>query len=163
MDPSDRAPQPDPQTDPLLRGFLADRDAACPVCRYNLRGLTSNHCPECGAHLDLRVGSADLNLGPWLASLLSVGLPLGFLFIMTGLFVVMSVTDGGVYREDLPILGCLVAGTAGYAIALAILIRKRLRFWRLSRGWQLRLTWLVSVCAWVSALAIIWAIFALDG
>lgn len=43
----------------LLRTFLTDRDALCPQCRYNLRNLTGNRCPECGEHLVLRVNLAE--------------------------------------------------------------------------------------------------------
>ena len=31
-----------------LGGFLAGRDAPCPSCGYNLGGLQSGCCPECG-------------------------------------------------------------------------------------------------------------------
>ncbi len=31
-----------------LQALLKDRDCACPHCGYNLRGLTSDNCPECG-------------------------------------------------------------------------------------------------------------------
>lgn len=34
-----------------LREWLKDRDAACPECRYNLRGLTHPRCPECGLQI----------------------------------------------------------------------------------------------------------------
>ena len=37
----------------LLRSFLADRDQPCPSCGYNLRGLTTNHCPECAVPLGI--------------------------------------------------------------------------------------------------------------
>lgn len=36
--------------------FLATRDVECPSCRFNLRGLTTNRCPECNALLQLTVG-----------------------------------------------------------------------------------------------------------
>lgn len=36
-----------------LRDFLADRDAPCPSCTYNLRGLSGPACPECGRALVL--------------------------------------------------------------------------------------------------------------
>ncbi len=47
---------PAPGIDPLLRDFLASRDAICPVCRYDLRGATTNRCPECGHTLALSLG-----------------------------------------------------------------------------------------------------------
>lgn len=145
----------------MLRQFLADRDVSCPVCRYNLRDLRSDHCPECGAQLDLRVGSADLKLGPWLASLLSVGLPLGFLFIMTALITVMDLMEGAIYPGELPILGTLIAGTIGYAMALTALIWKRTAFWRRSRVRQVCLAWLICGLAWLAAAAIIVVVFLL--
>jgi uncharacterized paraquat-inducible protein A len=67
-----------PAPEQLLRQYLAMHDAACPVCAYDLRGLTSSKCPECGATLELRIGSHDLRLWPWLVALLSAGFPLGF-------------------------------------------------------------------------------------
>lgn len=33
----------------MLRMYLAGRDRECPMCRYNVRDLTSGVCPECGA------------------------------------------------------------------------------------------------------------------
>lgn len=32
----------------VVREYLADRDSPCPTCGYNLRGLDSDKCPECG-------------------------------------------------------------------------------------------------------------------
>lgn len=39
----------------LLRDFLAERDALCPQCGYNLRGLTAEVCPECRTALAVQV------------------------------------------------------------------------------------------------------------
>ncbi len=36
-----------------LQRFLAGRDIPCPACAYNLRGLGSPRCPECGAPLSV--------------------------------------------------------------------------------------------------------------
>jgi hypothetical protein len=36
-----------------LERYLADRDLACPKCTYNLRGLRSESCPECGHDIQL--------------------------------------------------------------------------------------------------------------
>lgn len=35
----------------LLRLLLTDQNTPCPACRYNLRDLQSNICPECGKYL----------------------------------------------------------------------------------------------------------------
>lgn len=36
-----------------IAAYLADRDLPCPTCTYNLRGISSDRCPECGAHLTI--------------------------------------------------------------------------------------------------------------
>lgn len=36
-----------------LRAYLAERDAPCPRCQYNLRGVTDAACPECGQPIDV--------------------------------------------------------------------------------------------------------------
>ena len=69
----------------LIRAWLANHDVECPVCAYNLRTSISQTCPECGAHLDLRVGSADLQLGAWIVSLMGLALPLGFVGIYSAI------------------------------------------------------------------------------
>ncbi len=38
----------------LVRAFLSERDEACPMCMYNLRGGGAV-CPECGAEVELRL------------------------------------------------------------------------------------------------------------
>ena len=43
--------------DEYLLGFLRDHAAPCPSCGYELRGLQSPTCPECGERLVLRVGA----------------------------------------------------------------------------------------------------------
>lgn len=49
-------PPPDPNPDlGFLKQYLADRDTPCPNCRYNLRGVTTGLCPECGRPIALSV------------------------------------------------------------------------------------------------------------
>ena len=38
---------------PHLTAYLADHDAPCPHCRYNLRGVSGCTCPECGKPIAL--------------------------------------------------------------------------------------------------------------
>ncbi len=47
---------PTPRSDAeILRDYLAAHDAPCPGCRYNLRGLVGDRCPECSSALCLGV------------------------------------------------------------------------------------------------------------
>ena len=48
--------------------FLRERDVACPLCQYNLRGLMSPRCPECGRDLQLRIGLTEPRQGAWLTA-----------------------------------------------------------------------------------------------
>jgi hypothetical protein len=53
----------------MLLDFLTKYEAKCPVCKYNLHGLTQPRCPECGNALRLSVGSSGYPL-LWLVILL---------------------------------------------------------------------------------------------
>jgi DNA-directed RNA polymerase subunit RPC12/RpoP len=41
--------------DPAVAEFLRGKDAKCPQCGFQLRGLASNVCPECGHQLALQL------------------------------------------------------------------------------------------------------------
>ncbi len=118
----------------LLKMLLDVRDIPCPVCGYNLRAITSTNCPECGAKLDLRVGSTDLKLGPWIAALLVVGLPLGFLAGAAIVGLTFGIVDNSL--EDLTIAGELLIPVIIMAGILAMLIRRRRSIWRWPRWRQ---------------------------
>lgn len=53
-----KPPITDPQT-LMLREYLAQRDAPCPDCGYNLRGLETLQCPECGETLELNLQASS--------------------------------------------------------------------------------------------------------
>lgn len=40
----------------IVVAYLAERDAACPMCGYNLRGQKERCCPECGEKIELHLG-----------------------------------------------------------------------------------------------------------
>ena len=50
----------------LLTAYLSGRDVHCPKCRYNLRELAVNKCPECGTAIALKVGEKSVRLGAYL-------------------------------------------------------------------------------------------------
>ena len=137
----------------LLKMLLAVRDVPCPVCGYNLRAISSANCPECGAKLDLRVGSTDLKLGPWLAALLVVGLPLGFLAGAAILGLVSSIVDNDL--QALTVAGGLLIPIIIMAGILVILIRRRRSIWRLSRFRQVLLALLMLITSVVMTIVVL--------
>ncbi|MCH8152338.1 MAG: hypothetical protein IH830_08210 [Planctomycetes bacterium] len=124
----------------LLKALLAERDLPCPVCGYNLRAIASTNCPECGATLDLRVGSTDLKLGPWVVSLLALSLSLGCVAlytIITGIPILLSP-----YARDSPGIFTWFAITLTFGVGCTLLlwrlIRTRKKFWAKPRKAQCR-------------------------
>lgn len=63
----------------LLLELLAREDVACPNCGYNLRGLTSDRCPECHQALTVRVALTEPTLAPFLFGLIGLASFLGFM------------------------------------------------------------------------------------
>ena len=57
-----------------ITAALRDLDVRCQTCGYNLRGSTSDQCPECGVKLKLAIDSTDSRRGWWLASMFGTGL-----------------------------------------------------------------------------------------
>ncbi|MCZ6612890.1 MAG: hypothetical protein O6941_09665 [Planctomycetota bacterium] len=140
----------------LLKVLLAERDLPCPVCGYNLRAISSTNCPECGAKLDLRVGSTDLKLGPWLAALLVIGLPLGFLAGVAIICLAVGIVDNDL--EGLTFAGGLLIPIIFMASLLAMLIWRRRSIWCWPRWLQVLLPVLLlmtSVVITVVVLAVI--------
>jgi hypothetical protein len=45
---ADSARLPEPER---IRRYMAERDLPCPGCKYNLRGIATDACPECGRQL----------------------------------------------------------------------------------------------------------------
>ena len=136
----------------VLREWLASRDETCPVCAYNLRGLTSPVCPECSAKLSLHVGSENLRLGPWVLALVSFALALGFdgvvVILMTGALIVLPAPPSPAERRViLIIIGGFVLLATGAGAAIGMLLRKRRRWVRLgvSAQWQAAVAVFVGV------------------
>lgn len=78
--------------DPLLEQFLSERDVVCPGCAYNLRGLKSDRCPECGDELELSLKLVEPRQAPLIAGLvgLSSGAGLGGLLLIYAMLMLMS-------------------------------------------------------------------------
>lgn len=66
-----------PPAHPLLAEFLATTDAPCPRCHFNLRGLSSGVCPECGASITLGVTDGRRVGGPHTRGAIALAAGLG--------------------------------------------------------------------------------------
>lgn len=140
-----------------LRSYLAERDVACPGCGYNLRGLSTDRCPECNQHLELRVSLAEPRLGAYLAAVTGVlaGGSLALLFF--GMVVVISLVEKdwprGRFVFPLLVLPLMAACVEMGLASLMLTPRKRRWFRTLDigdRGWVIAGCWGLSVAfiAW---------------
>src|SRR6185369_3667260 len=85
--------------DAMLHSFLAERDAACPGCGYNLRNLQGNRCPECGDELTLRVNLVEPKLGAFITGLVGLSAGAGFNGMMLLWVFMLSWMQGNRNRE----------------------------------------------------------------
>ena len=131
--------QQGPREAELLQAWLSSRDVPCPVCGYNLRSIEAANCPECGAKLDLRVGSTDLKIGLWLVGVISLTLPLGFIGLFAIIYVLPMVLSGVARAEPLSFfifVAIITVIGVGYVLLLRRLIRRRKKFWSKPRKAQ---------------------------
>ena len=121
---------PDQPSHRLLQLFLADRDIPCPGCGYNLRGLTTDRCPECNQPLSLRVGLTEPRLGPWLAAISGALSGAGACLVCLALVVILTFRWGPPRGRDLFAVVVLpMIGLATQGIAAALLLRPKGRTW----------------------------------
>lgn len=130
-----------PETDAgsLVIEYLASRDAACPVCAYNVRGSSGACCSECGAKLALCVASDHVRTGPWALMMVSAALPLGFGAAFLTMSIIMQIAGRGSFERNLQAIAISGAMAAGFAIALGAVVALRRRLWRASprRQWSI--------------------------
>ena len=129
--------------------YVRDRDAACPLCGYNVRGLNTNRCPECGRELRLTLGLVEVNQAAWVTLVVVLCASGGF-----GLFCILMVLKQGWPWNDqdrllnLTFLFHMIVPP--FAVA-AVLWRRR--FLRLTRWAQWAVAGVVATsCALVFAL-----------
>lgn len=134
--------------DAMLRSFIATRDAPCPACGYNLRGLTGNRCPECGRRLVLAVGTTEPRLAAFIAGLVGLSSGLGFSALLL-LYVLFEATLGrsGIMPSMLEV-ALLIAGAVVGAGGVAVWVRLRKRLGRVRApakwGW-VGAAWLIGI------------------
>jgi hypothetical protein len=133
----------------MLLDFLREYDAACPVCGYNLRGLTRPICPECSQELVLTVGAVRLRLG-WLFAALAPGFFSGIAAIFVLIPTLGRPLFGDGRWEPLIVAMDLFGWCSGiFAIILASK-RPRSRFLALPparQRWFAIIIWLIHIAA----------------
>lgn len=129
----------DHTTDQMLRRFLRLHDSPCPICRYNLRSLTSDVCPECGQRFELRIGSSDPRIGAFLGFLAPMIMMSGIALLFLVLTIVVdSRAPWGAYAV-------MCAGIID-GILVLVLCRRRAWFHRRTKQAQTQL----AALAWIA-------------
>jgi hypothetical protein len=134
------APEIDPgQGKPECRhllAYLAEHDAACPVCGYGIRGLSWALCPECGSELRLGVASPRLVPGPWLLAVVSFALALGFDGVVSTMMAVGILISGETAWEPIGLATAFVALSCGMLAGVLGVARSRAWWSRRTVGRQ---------------------------
>ena len=71
----------------LLTSYLAQCDAPCPGCGYDLRGVEGGVCPECGAALRLALAGEARSRGGYVAGIVVSAMALGLYTTMLGMLL----------------------------------------------------------------------------
>lgn len=121
----------------LLLAYLRDRDVPCPRCDYNLRNLTTTHCPECREELHLQVGVQRVQLHALIAFLIP-GMGSG---VMLGIMIVMCIIHGLPPREVLGVMAILLMS--------ALLTLPALLNYRWFIGGKASIQWLAASMTWI--------------
>jgi hypothetical protein len=135
-----------------LRTYLADTDAPCPSCDYNLRGLTSDTCPECNQRLTLRVGLAEPRQRAFIGALVGLAMGAGFQGLLMAYFIIMALW-GGYSRSEWRYILLTAPFAVAEGLALLALVRWRRPFQRRSdtfKGWMVALAWLATLAGFVT-------------
>ncbi len=143
-------PELDQRESILLREFLAGRDVECPQCRYNLRDLTGNRCPECGDEVVIRLNMAEPKLAMWIAGLVGLASGAGFSGLLLVYIVIQLLIrpNFGPMDELWKFIGITFAGFAIEGTAVYFWIRKMRWIRRLSLSLRRKLVigcWMLSL------------------
>lgn len=111
--------------------YLRDRDAGCPLCGYNLRGLLSDRCPECGREVRLSVLRAEPHLRAWVTAAVAMGASAGI-----GMFVLAVIIKEGWPPPRMFLLSISLCYFLASIPVFAGLVFARGRFLRLPKSSQ---------------------------
>jgi hypothetical protein len=144
MDPEGAADSMTPDRDWLV-SWLAEHDAACPVCAYALRGLRADRCPECGGTLSLGVTSDQLAHGPWLVGIISFALGLGFDGVMSVIMTSVLFLEPPRSHAEFRMAAAMISGfvvLGGACLLGVIAISRRRSAW--NRMGRVRQRWVAG-------------------
>ncbi len=130
----------------LLTQFLADRDVTCARCGYNLHGVASSACPECGD--DLQLGLVYPGIAAYITTLVVISASFGGNALIGGVLLSLTIGFGewwGHWTGNL-----LIFQLCSTAAALTVLLLMRRRFRWLRRTTQ----WVICVVTCVAVLAV---------
>ncbi len=138
-----------PDTDDMLRAYLAARDEPCPGCNYNLRALTGTRCPECNQELTMRVGLVEPRIGAcFVVGLIGVCGALGVYAVILGLTSYVGIRSGW---RSVPGLGEILPVLAGFllsGVAIHLWLKGRTVMNRRSAGAKWGWVFVAWICAW---------------
>jgi hypothetical protein len=143
----------DPDVQALIE-FLRERDAWCPACRYNLRGLTTPRCPECGRELRLSVGVTEPFLRAWITLAVSA-----FASSALGVFMAWVLFREGWPRgsEERSLRASIVIYIVMIPIGPLVLATRR-RFLRMTKDVQWRIAGFVAIVSIVAFVLLLSAV-----
>ncbi len=137
----------------ILNDVLDRMSADCPVCRYELRGLTGSLCPECGSELRITIGLVEPRQAAYVTGIVGLASGAGFsLLILMWVGWSISQRNGGPDLRDIVILGIQ-----------AIIEIPLLFAWIRLRGWLRRRSpatrWVLAASTFVLTLLLSTAFF----
>jgi hypothetical protein len=118
----------------LLMQFLSDRDVLCSQCRYNLRRLQTDRCPECGQTLVLSVNVSEPKQRMLIAGLIGLSAGAGLSGLLLIFLLIQLLRDRGLGGETFKFLAVNATGLLIEGAAIWLWLAK----WRRIRNSSLR-------------------------
>lgn len=130
--------------------YLAQNDAPCPACGYNLRDLTTDHCPECNQRLRLALRLDESCTGQLIGAICGLVACSGAGGLLLLFVSWMTFTHPGSRlegEERITLLVLPLVAIAGFGTPAWLLGRRPGRAWFVRRSSQAR--WFIVVACWV--------------
>jgi hypothetical protein len=141
-----------PEDRELVVRYISSRDVPCPKCRYNLRSVATNICPECGALVRLEIATGTAGSWYLVALIIAAG---------AGLYSALSAAAYAVLLFRSGSMGADVHLSAWYRTLQALLFTTVAAMMPVARRyhWTTRQILMIAVAAGVVwALSVCWLI-----